>query len=245
MNPLFSISLGAAARLAVNAIVADSRLGASLVGFLEGFILYHSRPGTPSFNASSNPYAAYGLRILVDLLYTRSFIRMAIVLLWTGLGIVLADVYQFFFDDGRSRTHKSHTSSKDTKDRTGRSSKPIEAVVERHRSSRTHKSSEIPGRTRRPTRPNLTTSAPRVYDTYLPCSMVSIWPGEQSDYDRAPHSTRYSAPHSVSEREGNHDILSSPVLLDTSTDLLHSPFPGESRLLPTSLFLINSSRSYH
>ena len=238
MNPLFSISLGTAVRLAVNAIATDIRLEASLVGVSEGFILYHSRPGTPSFIPSSNPYAAYILRIFVDLLYTRSFIKMAIVLLWTGLGIVLADVYRSFFDDGRSRTHKSRTTSKDTKDKTGRSSKPVEAVVERHRSS----PSEIPGPTRRPPRPNLTTSAPRVYDTYLPGSMMAIWPGEQSDYDRAPLSTRYTAPHSVSEREGNHDILSSPVLLDTSTDLLHSPpFPGEFRLLPIPYFPLTPS----
>ncbi|KAI0305660.1 hypothetical protein B0F90DRAFT_1604417, partial [Multifurca ochricompacta] len=84
MDSIFAISLGFALRLLLDiASRHNNRIGSSLVGLWEGAVLYHFLEKWPS---SFDPYVGLGFRLLVDFLFTASIHRLAIVLLWTGLG---------------------------------------------------------------------------------------------------------------------------------------------------------------
>jgi len=116
MNSLFATGLGLSVRVGVDAVSPyNFRIGASVVGLCEGIILYNSRPGISPFNPSLNPYTAYGLRIVIDYLWTQSFVRIAIILLWTGLGLVLSDTIQ------ASSSYDHHRSAKTRSERTRKS----------------------------------------------------------------------------------------------------------------------------
>jgi hypothetical protein len=111
MNSLFATSLSFGVRVLVDAVNPYSyRLGASVVGVCEGIILYNSRPGTSPFDPSLNPYVAYALRTVVDYLISQSLVRMAIILLWTGLGLVLSDIIEASSRDGRHRSTSTNKS---------------------------------------------------------------------------------------------------------------------------------------
>jgi hypothetical protein len=141
MDSLFTTGLGLTIRAAVNSLTSHAELSASVVGICEGFLLFHSRPGTPSYDPSFHPYLAYGIRVFLDLLYTQSFVRMVIVMLFTGLGIVFADVLSVGFTNGQPPTRRLRS----TRGRTTRThiSNP-EPVIEHRRRSRVVKSSELP-----------------------------------------------------------------------------------------------------
>ncbi len=97
MDSIFAISLGFALRLVVvSASHYNDRIGGSLVGLWEGAVLYHFLEKWPM---SFDPYVGLGFRLLVDFLFTESIYRLTIVLLWTGLGFVLADVTPAFWYD--------------------------------------------------------------------------------------------------------------------------------------------------
>jgi hypothetical protein len=97
MDSVFAISLGFALRLVVVAASHyNDRVGGSLVGLWEGAVLYHFLEKWPM---SFDPYVGLGFRLLVDFLFTESLYRLTIVLLWTGLGFVLADVTPAFWYD--------------------------------------------------------------------------------------------------------------------------------------------------
>jgi hypothetical protein len=97
MDSIFAISLGFALRLiVVSASHYNDRIGGSLVGLWEGAVLYHFLEKWPM---SVDPYVGLGFRLLVDFLFTESIYRLAIVLLWTGLGFILADVTPAFWYD--------------------------------------------------------------------------------------------------------------------------------------------------
>ncbi|KAH9998475.1 hypothetical protein BJV74DRAFT_960349 [Russula compacta] len=97
MDSIFAISLGFALRLVVDtASHHNDRVGSSLVGLWEGAVLYHFLEKWPK---SFDPYVGLGFRLLVDFLFTESIYRLAIVLLWTGLGFVLSDVTPAFWYD--------------------------------------------------------------------------------------------------------------------------------------------------
>lgn len=97
MDSIFAISLGFALRLVVvSASHYNDRIGGSLVGLWEGAVLYHFLEKWP---LSFDPYVGLGFRLLVDFLFTESIYRLTIVLLWTGLGFILADVTPAFWYD--------------------------------------------------------------------------------------------------------------------------------------------------
>lgn len=97
MDSIFAISLGFALRLVVVfASHYNDRIGGSLVGLWEGAVLYHFLEKWP---LSFDPYVGLGFRLLVDFLFTESIYRLLIVLLWTGLGFILADVTPAFWYD--------------------------------------------------------------------------------------------------------------------------------------------------
>jgi len=105
MDSIFAISLGFALRLVVDATSRDS-IGSSLVGLWEGAVLYHFLEKWPR---SFDPYVGLGFRLLVDFLFTESVYRLAVVLLWTGLGFVLADVTPAFWYDKNLRRFYRHS----------------------------------------------------------------------------------------------------------------------------------------
>lgn len=41
---------------------------------------------------SFDPYVAYGVRLFIDFLFTESLVRLVLVLVWTGLGVIFADI---------------------------------------------------------------------------------------------------------------------------------------------------------
>ncbi|KAI9432148.1 hypothetical protein F5148DRAFT_1270498 [Russula earlei] len=97
MDSIFAISIGFALRLVVDtASHHNDRVGGSLVGLWEGAVLYHFLEKWPM---SVDPYVGLGFRLFVDFLFTESVHRLAIVLLWTGLGFVLSDVTPAFWYD--------------------------------------------------------------------------------------------------------------------------------------------------
>jgi hypothetical protein len=97
MDSIFAISLGVALRLVVDATSHHNyRIGGSLVGLWEGAVLYHFLEKWPS---SVDPYVGLGFRLFVDFLLTESIHRLAIVLLWTGLGFIISDVTPAFWYD--------------------------------------------------------------------------------------------------------------------------------------------------
>lgn len=97
MDSIYAITLGVALRLVVDATSHNNnRIGGSLVGLWEGAVLYHFLEKWPS---SFDPYVGLGFRLLVDFLLTESIHRLAIVLLWTGLGFIISDVTPAFWYD--------------------------------------------------------------------------------------------------------------------------------------------------
>ena len=107
MDSIFAISLGFALRLVVvSASHYNDRIGGSLVGLWEGAVLYHFLEKWPT---SFDPYVGLGFRLLVDFLFTESIYRLTIVLLWTALGFILADVTPAFWYDKNLHTFYRRT----------------------------------------------------------------------------------------------------------------------------------------
>ncbi|KAH9961270.1 hypothetical protein BC827DRAFT_1203553 [Russula dissimulans] len=100
MDSIFAISVGFALRLVVDATSRPDSVGSSLVGLWEGAVLYHFLEKWPR---SFDPYLGLGFRLLVDFLFTENVYRLAVVLLWTGLGFLLADVTPAFWYDKNLR----------------------------------------------------------------------------------------------------------------------------------------------
>jgi len=97
MDSIFAIGLGLTLRLVVDVVSHhDLRLGGTLVGLWEGVVMLHFLKKMPS---SFDPYVAYGVRLFVDFLFTENIARMVVVLLWTGMGMVLADVMPVLWYD--------------------------------------------------------------------------------------------------------------------------------------------------
>ena len=62
-----------------------------LIGLWEGIVLNHFARQSPS---SFDPYIAFAFRVFTDILLTKNFSKIAIVILRTGLlGMVLSDVF--------------------------------------------------------------------------------------------------------------------------------------------------------
>lgn len=72
----------------------------TLVGLWEGIVLQHFLQKWPK---SFDPYIAYAVRMFVDFLVTESVARMLLVLLWTGLGMILADIAPGVWKDAGMR----------------------------------------------------------------------------------------------------------------------------------------------
>lgn len=101
MDSLYAIGLGLALRVVVDAVSQHNfKVGGTLVGIWEGIVLYHFLGKMPR---SFDPYVAYGFRLFVDFLFTESLPKMAIVILWTGVGVLLSDVAPVLWKDSNLR----------------------------------------------------------------------------------------------------------------------------------------------
>jgi len=90
MDSIFAISFGLGLRFVVDAVSDhDFKITGTIVGLWEGVIMLHFTKKMPK---SSDPFIAYAVRLFVDFLYTESVTRLVLVLVWTALGMVLADV---------------------------------------------------------------------------------------------------------------------------------------------------------
>jgi len=97
MDSIFAIGFGLGLRFVVDTVSHhDFKLTGTLVGLWEGVILLHFLKKMPK---SSDPFIAYGVRLFIDFLFTESVARMVLVLIWTALGMVLADITPAIWDD--------------------------------------------------------------------------------------------------------------------------------------------------
>ncbi|KAF9646260.1 hypothetical protein BDM02DRAFT_3074974, partial [Thelephora ganbajun] len=85
MESLYSIGLGLGLRFLIDTATKyhGLRVDGILIGLWEGIVLNHF---VRQFPSSFDPYIAFALRMLIDVILTRNFSRMTIVILWTGLG---------------------------------------------------------------------------------------------------------------------------------------------------------------
>ncbi|KAL4078559.1 hypothetical protein V8B97DRAFT_1938029 [Scleroderma yunnanense] len=89
MESVLAIGVGLGLRVVIDAATDDHRLGGVLIGLWEGVVLNHFLRRMPR---SYDPYIALGFRVFVDFLFTQSLSRMALVALWTVVGMLLADI---------------------------------------------------------------------------------------------------------------------------------------------------------
>lgn len=100
MESLAAIGVGLGLRALIDTVAHRSYVASALVGLWEGVMLNHFLTKFPS---SMDPYLALGFRLFVDFLFTESISRELITLLWTGLGMLLADVGLQLSSDYRFR----------------------------------------------------------------------------------------------------------------------------------------------
>ncbi|KAJ3505416.1 hypothetical protein NMY22_g17595 [Coprinellus aureogranulatus] len=90
MDSIYSIVFGLALRSVVGlASKQDWKVAAPIVGLWEGVITLHFMKMMPS---SFDPYVSWAVRMFIDYLVTESISRMVLVIIWTCLGMALADV---------------------------------------------------------------------------------------------------------------------------------------------------------
>ncbi|KAJ6486127.1 hypothetical protein C8R47DRAFT_1129109 [Mycena vitilis] len=90
MDGVYSIVAGLVLRVVVDAATFHNvKLSGTLIGLWEGVVLLHYVNKAPS---SSDPYLAYCVRLFIDFLVTESIFKLVIVLLWSTMGMVIADV---------------------------------------------------------------------------------------------------------------------------------------------------------
>lgn len=101
MDSIYAIGAGLLLRVAVDIVSENNvKVGGIIIGLWEGVVLYHFLGKMPS---SFDPYVAYGFRLFVDFLITESLFKTAIVMLWTGMGVLLADITPAIWKDSGLR----------------------------------------------------------------------------------------------------------------------------------------------
>lgn len=102
MESFYSIGLGLGLRFLIDTATKyhGLRVHGILIGLWEGIVLNHF---VRQFPSSFDPYIAFAFRMLIDMILTRNVSRMTVVILWTGLGMVLADVFPELNRDKRVR----------------------------------------------------------------------------------------------------------------------------------------------
>ena len=101
MDSIYAIGAGLGLRFVVDTVSRHNfKITGTLVGLWEGVILLHFLKKMPK---STDPYVAFGVRLFIDFLITESVSRLVLVLIWTGMGMVLADVAPAIWEDAGLR----------------------------------------------------------------------------------------------------------------------------------------------
>ncbi|KAG7094276.1 hypothetical protein E1B28_007880 [Marasmius oreades] len=103
MDSLVAIGFGLGLRFVVNFFGRNSiKISSVIIGLWEGIVTLHFMQKLPH---SYDPYIAYGVRMFVDYIWTANVVRLALVLIWTGMGMVLADIAPgIWYQTGMKRT---------------------------------------------------------------------------------------------------------------------------------------------
>ncbi|EIN11397.1 hypothetical protein PUNSTDRAFT_118810 [Punctularia strigosozonata HHB-11173 SS5] len=95
MDHISAIALGLGLRYVVDAVgLRNVKLMGTLVGLWEGATLHHFITKYPR---SSDAYIALFFRLWVDFVVTESVMRLAVVMLWTCIGVVFSDLGVFIW----------------------------------------------------------------------------------------------------------------------------------------------------
>ena len=90
MDSIVAIGFGLGIRFVIGAVSHhDLKVSGTLVGLWEGVVMQHFLRKMPT---SFDPYVAYGVRLFVDFLFTESISRLVLVMVWTGMGVIFADI---------------------------------------------------------------------------------------------------------------------------------------------------------
>ena len=103
MDSIYAIGAGLGLRFVVDTVTRhDFKITGTLVGLWEGVILLHFMKKMPR---SSDPLIAFAVRLFIDFIITESISRFVLVVIWTGMGMVLADITPAVWEDvGMRRT---------------------------------------------------------------------------------------------------------------------------------------------
>ncbi|KAG6891574.1 hypothetical protein C0992_003601 [Termitomyces sp. T32_za158] len=90
MDHILAIVAGLGVRIVIDLVGYENhRLTGSLVGLWEGVVVQHFIKKSPH---SFDPFIAYGVRVFIDFLFMESLTRLVLTFLFTGMGIILADI---------------------------------------------------------------------------------------------------------------------------------------------------------
>ncbi|KAK2467882.1 hypothetical protein APHAL10511_000177 [Amanita phalloides] len=90
MDYVLAIGLGLAVRHILHIVARnDPRTTGTLVGLWEGVVLAHFLKKS---RRSLDPFLAYALRLFIDFCFTETLTALVLGVVWTGLGVILADI---------------------------------------------------------------------------------------------------------------------------------------------------------
>ncbi|KAG6830072.1 hypothetical protein H0H92_002362 [Tricholoma furcatifolium] len=106
MDHLLAIVAGLGVRIVIDIVShQDNRLTGTLVGLWEGVVLQHFIKKAPK---SYDPYVAYGVRVFLDFLLRESLTRLILTVIWTGMGVIFADIAPAVYKDSGLRRFWRH-----------------------------------------------------------------------------------------------------------------------------------------
>ncbi|TCD68039.1 hypothetical protein EIP91_011583 [Steccherinum ochraceum] len=100
MDSILAIGVGLGLRALIDSVTDTNITASALVGIWEGVVLNHF---LLKHRASFDPYVAFGFRLFVDFMFTESFARMTMTVMWAFLGMVFADLGGDLSKDRRFR----------------------------------------------------------------------------------------------------------------------------------------------
>ncbi|KAF4567416.1 hypothetical protein EYR40_006415 [Pleurotus pulmonarius] len=227
MDSLLAIATGLVLRAVVSIVTHDDlRTTCTLIGVWEGIVLMHFLNKTPR---SYDPYVAYGVRLFIDFLWTESLYRLVVVLLWTGMGMVLADITPiFWYDMGMRKVWHSLRRDLYIMSRSVRAvlpfgAKPRSSRVRFHERTRSASSRYAPTATAT-TAPS---GAPSTFSITTTTTSTTATPVTRTVIPPTPARPRKvpgSFPGYTSESESGHRSVASSVVSDGAHGTSHSQF---------------------
>lgn len=100
MEALLTIVTGLTVRLSLPILArrGDIRVHAALIGLWEGVVLYYFTTKARRSNRY-DMYLSFIIRLFIDLAVTASPLRLALIIIWTGIGMIIADISPGLYRD--------------------------------------------------------------------------------------------------------------------------------------------------